>query len=295
MRAAVVQSSFGGSPEQNLSRAEELVRKAAAGGARLVLLPELFEREYFCKTQRAEFLDYARPAGADPAVARMRALAAELEVVLPVSFYELAGQARFNSVAVVDADGSVLGVYRKSHIPDGTGYQEKFYFSPGDTGFRVWDTACGRIGVGICWDQWFPEAARAMALAGAEVLLYPTAIGDEPQDGSIDSSAHWRTVMLGHAGANVVPLLAANRVGGEGQEDAFGNRVEMSFYGTSFICDHFGSVLADAGGEDGAVLSCDLDLDAARSARAGWGLFRDRRPDLYGAVLSLDGAGRRPA
>ena len=288
---AVIQSSFGGTPEDNLSAAERLVRQAAKEGARIILLPELFERPYFCKTQRIEYLNYAQPLERNPAVERMSKVAAELGIVLPVSFYEQAGQVRFNSVAIVDADGKVLGIYRKSHIPDGPGYQEKFYFSPGDTGFQVWDTAYGRIGVGICWDQWFPEAARAMALAGADLLLYPTAIGDEPHDKSLDSSKHWQTAMQGHAASNMVPLAAANRVGTESQQDTPGNSVEMSFYGKSFICSHTGEKIAEAGGEDGVVLTAQFDLAAVRAARASWGLFRDRRPDLYGSVTSLAGRG----
>ena len=285
---AIIQSSFAAeTPRENLARAEELVRTAAAGGGRVVLLPELFERLYFCKTQRAEFLDFALPVGENPAVARLQEVAAELNVVLPVSFYERAGQVRFNSLAMIDADGKCLGVYRKSHIPDGPGYQEKFYFSPGDTGFRVWQTRHGCIGVGICWDQWFPEVARAMALMGAEVLLYPTAIGGEPQDAYYDSSMHWQTVMRGHAAANLVPLAAANRTGVEKQEDAFGNAIEMPFYGRSFISDECGNVLADAADEDGAILYAEFNPSALAAKRAAWGLFRDRRPELYAPLMHL--------
>jgi N-carbamoylputrescine amidase len=252
------------------------------------LLPELFERPYFCKTQRAEFLQYAAPAAQNAAVQRFCALAAELQIVVPVSFYELSGNARFNSVAVIDAGGEVLGVYRKSHIPDGPGYQEKFYFSPGDSGFCVWQTQAGKIGVGICWDQWFPEAARAMALAGAEMLLYPTAIGSEPQAPQVDSADHWQTAMRGHAAANMLPVAAANRVGAEGQTDAAtGGRVEASYYGRSFVCDSAGAVVADAQDEDGAILYADFDLPQLAEERAAWGLFRDRRPDLYSPLLKL--------
>lgn len=286
---AVIQSSFGKTPQDNLSRALALARQAADDGAQIILLPELFERPYFCKTQRAEFLQYASPLADNPAVAAMRAFAAEKKVVLPVSFYERASVARFNSVAMIDADGGVLGVYRKSHIPDGPGYQEKFYFSPGDSGFRVWKTRYGNIGVGICWDQWFPEAARAMALLGADVLLYPTAIGEEPHAPGYDSSAHWQTAMRGHAASNMMPLLAANRVGVERQDDVLGGEATITFYGRSFIADSYGGIVADAGGEDGAVLTADFDFAAAAAQRAEWGMFRDRRPALYKILQTLDG------
>jgi N-carbamoylputrescine amidase len=222
-------------PRENLDAAERLVREAAARGAGLVLLQELFESRYFCVTEDPRHLALARPFEGNPVIARFAALARELGVVLPIPFFERAGQAHFNSVALADADGRVLGLYRKSHIPQGPGYEEKFYFSPGDTGFRVWDTAVGRIGVGICWDQWFPEAARAMALMGAEVLLYPSAIGSEPEAHGYDSQPHWETVMRGHAGANLMPLVASNRIGTEPQ----GGR-EVLFYGSSFIADPFG-------------------------------------------------------
>lgn len=290
---AVVQMACEGSPADNIGKAETLVRQAAKGGARLVLLPELFERPYFCKTQRAEFYDYACAAADSAAVCAMQKLAAELKIVLPVSFFERAGKALFNSLALVDAAGALLGVYRKSHIPDGPGYQEKFYFSPGDTGFRVWPTQHGNIGAGICWDQWFPEAARAMALAGADILLYPTAIGSEPhlcaQGAPDDSAAHWRTVMCGHAGANMTPLAAANRIGEEQQNDAFGNAVKIGFYGGSFIADARGQVIAQAAAAREEVIYAELDFVADAKARAAWGLFRDRRPDLYHSLLALGG------
>jgi N-carbamoylputrescine amidase len=266
----------------NLDAAEAAVREAAARGARVVLLQELFETPYFCVEQDARHLSLATAREANPAIRRFSALARELGVVLPVSWFERAGQAFFNSVAIVDADGRTLGVYRKSHIPNGPGYQEKQYFTPGDTGFRVWDTAFGRLGVAICWDQWFPEAARCMALAGAELLLYPTAIGSEPQDPGLDSRAHWRTVMQGHAAANLVPVVASNRIG---RETARRADVSVTFYGSSFIADHTGAVVAEAGRDAPAVLTATVDLDAIAEARAAWGLFRDRRPDLYGALL----------
>jgi N-carbamoylputrescine amidase len=269
----------------NLDTAERLVRRAVLEhGAQVVLLPELFTGPYFCKDQLPEHLDLALPAVGHPAVERCRELAGELGVVLPVSIYERAGNALFNSVVIVDADASVLGTYRKSHVPDGPGYTEKYYFSPGDTGFRVWHTRHGRIGVGICWDQWFPEAARAMALAGAEVILYPTAIGSEPPDPTWDSSGHWQRVMQGHAGANLVPVVAANRVGHE-----VGVTTEITFYGSSFVTDATGALMAVADRTNEAVIAATFDLVALDRQRRAWGLFRDRRPDLYGPLLTFDG------
>lgn len=270
----------------NADRAEALVRAAAEQGAQVVLVQELFATPYFCITQAPGHFRLAGPFEGHPLVARFADLARELGVVLPVSFFERAGQVFFNSVAMVDADGRVLGLYRKSHIPQGPGYEEKFYFSPGDTGFRVWETAVGRIGVGICWDQWFPEAARAMVLAGAEVLLYPTAIGSEPAAPGYDSQPHWETVMRGHAGANVVPVVASNRVGVEHAPEG----AEIDFYGSSFIAGPRGEVLAQAGRNDEAVVLATVDLEATAELRAGWGLFRDRRPELYGPLAGLDGA-----
>lgn len=273
----------------NIARAERLVREAASRGARLVLLQELFETPYFCQDQLYEYLALAEPFEGNRLIAHFSALASELGVVLPLSFFERAGQAAFNSLAMIDADGSILGLYRKSHIPDGPGYTEKFYFSPGDTGFRVWETQVGRIGVGICWDQWFPECARAMALMGAEVLLYPTAIGSEPHDPDLDSSGHWQRVMQGHAGANLTPLVASNRIGTE----AGRNGTSLTFYGSSFIADPTGAKVAEAGRTGETVLTATFDLDAVARQRRSWGVFRDRRPELYGALLTLDG--RRPA
>ncbi len=269
----------------NLDRAERLVRQAHERGARLILLSELFATPYFCQDQIAAFFDLAAPFQSHPLIARFAALARELSVVLPISFFERSGPTFYNSVVVIDADGAMLGTYRKSHIPDGPGYTEKFYFSPGDTGFRAWDTAVGRIGVGICWDQWFPEAARIMALKGAEILLYPTAIGSEPHDPGLDSSAHWRRVMQGHAGANMIPVVASNRIGLE--EGRHGT--SMTFYGTSFIAGPTGEIAAEAGRAEEAVLTATFDLDAIGRQRAAWGLFRDRRPDLYRSLLTLDG------
>jgi len=269
----------------NADRAEALVRQAVAQGAQVVLVQELFAAPYFCIEQHPRYFDLAAPAEGHPLIARFAALARELGVVLPVSFFEKAGQAHFNSVAMVDADGRNLGIYRKSHIPQGPGYEEKFYFSPGDTGFKVWDTAFGRIGVGICWDQWFPECARAMALGGAEMLLYPTAIGSEPPSPGYDSQPHWEMVMRGHAAANIMPVIASNRVGVEVAPDGR----EVTFYGSSFIADHTGALMAKAGRDGEEALVHRFDLAAIAELRASWGLFRDRRPEIYGAVATLDG------
>ena len=282
---AATQMACGEDRDANLAAAEELVREAAAVGAEVILLQELFETPYFCKDRLARHFDLARAADDSPALNRFAAVAAELGVVLPISFFEQAGNAYFNSLAVIDADGTRLATYRKSHIPDGPGYQEKFYFSPGDTGFMTWDTRYGRIGVAICWDQWFPEAARAMALAGAELLFYPTAIGSEPQDPALDSRDHWRRVMQGHAAANMVPVIASNRIGRE-----VGESCELGFYGSSFIAGPTGEILAEAGRDARAVITARFDRDALARDRASWGLFRDRRPDLYGPLRRLDGA-----
>ena len=282
---AAVQMAMVDDVAVNVATAERLVREAASRGARLVQIPELFEGHYFCTDQLAEHLTRARPLEGHPTIAHFARLAAELDVVLPVSFFERANNAAFNSVAIIDADGSVLGVYRKSHIPDGPGYSEKYYFNPGDTGFRVWDTKVGRIGVAICWDQWFPESARVLALRGAEVILYPTAIGSEPHDPTWDSSRHWQRVMQGHAGANLVPVVAANRVGIE-----TGRRHTLTFYGTSFIAGPTGEVVVEADRTSETVITAEFDLDAVASLRHGWGVFRDRRPELYEPIVRLDGS-----
>lgn len=281
---AALQFACGTDRAANVEKAVGLVRRAAAEGANIILIPELFETPYFCKTQEARWFEEARPAEGNETLKRLADLARELNVVLPVSFFEKANHAYYNSLMVIDADGRELGLYRKSHIPDGPGYQEKFYFRPGDTGFRVWSTRYGRIGVGICWDQWFPEAARAMALQGADFLFYPTAIGSEPQDASLDSAAHWQRVMQGHAGANLTPLVAANRIGRE-----TGQGPDQTFYGSSFIADSTGAKVAEAGREEEAVLIARFDPEAIGRQRASWGVFRDRRPDLYGGLLSADG------
>lgn len=269
----------------NVGKAEQMVRRAAAAGAQIILLQELFETPYFCKDQKAALFGLAAEAESHSVLAHFSALAADLGVVLPVSFFERANNAYYNSLAMIDADGRILGVYRKSHIPDGPGYQEKFYFNPGDTGFRVFRTQYGVLGAAICWDQWFPEAARAMALMGAELLLYPTAIGSEPQDERIDSQGHWTRVMQGHAGANLTPLLASNRVGREE-----GETCGITFYGSSFIAGPTGELVAQADRTSETILTARFDLDDLALRRASWGVFRDRRPDLYGPLLTLDGS-----
>jgi N-carbamoylputrescine amidase len=269
----------------NADRAEALVRQAAAAGAGLVLIQELFATPYFCITQRPEYFDLARPMAGHPLIARFSDLARELGVVLPLSYFERAGTAHFNSVAVIDATGTVLGNYRKSHIPQGPGYEEKFYFSPGDTGYRVWETAAGKIGIGICWDQWFPEAARAMALQGAEMLLYPTAIGSEPPAPGYDSAPHWEMVMRGHAAANILPVIASNRIGTETAPEG----TAVTFYGSSFIADQTGQMVAKASRDGEEILTASFDLDAIAALRRSWGLFRDRRPDTYRRLETLDG------
>jgi len=275
--------------KQNLAKAERAVREAAGRGAQIVLLQELFETPYFCITQDTRHFALARPFAAHPTIARLGRLAAELGVVIPVSFFERAGQTFFNSVAIVDADGQVLGAYRKSHIPDSPGYQEKYYFSPGDTGFKVWQTRYARIGVGICWDQWFPESARCMALQGAEVLLYPTAIGSDPTEPGDDSSESWQLVQRGHAVANAMPVVAANRVCVESAPDD--EATSIAFYGSSFIADHRGMKVAEASRGKQEVIVAAVDLDAAQWRREDWSYFRDRRPELYGPLGTLDGEG----
>ena len=264
-----------------MASAERVVRAAAAKGANVILVQELFETPYFCAEQSPKYQSLAKPVAGHPAVAKLASLARELGVVLPVSIFERAGNALFNSVVIIDADGRELGVYRKSHIPDGPGYSEKYYFSPGDTGFKAWDTAFGCLGVGICWDQRFPECARAMAIAGAEILLYPTAIGSEPAHMGLDSKDHWQTVMRGHAGANLMPVVASNRIGTE----TIGSP-PITFYGSSFIADHHGSMVKAADRVTESVLTATFDLDQVRAERLAWGIWRDRRPELYGPLLS---------
>ncbi|KAK2640748.1 hypothetical protein Ddye_022511 [Dipteronia dyeriana] len=273
----------------NIATAERLVRAAHGKGANIILIQELFEGYYFCQAQREDFFKRAKPYKCHPTIVRMQMLAKELGVVIPVSFFEESNNAHYNSIAIIDADGTDLGLYRKSHIPDGPGYQEKFYFNPGDTGFKVFQTKFAKIGIAICWDQWFPEAARAMVLQGAEILFYPTAIGTEPQDDGLDSLDHWRRVMQGHAGANLVPLVASNRIGKEIIETEHGSS-GITFYGNSFIAGPTGEIVASANDKEEAVLIASFDLDKIKSKRYGWGVFRDRRPELYKVLLTLDGS-----
>ena len=283
IKIAALQFSCCSQVQENIDKAETMVREAASNGANLILLPELFERPYFCQEKRYDYYDYALPLTENPAIRRFQAVAGELGVVIPVSFYERDVQRLFNSIAMIDADGSILGVYRKTHIPDDHFYQEKFYFTPGDTGFKVFETRFGAVGVGICWDQWFPETARCMAVQGAEILLYPTAIGSEPIL-NVDSSGHWRRVMLGHAAANLVPVAAANRIGTETVmpcEENGGQSSSLTFYGSSFIADATGELVASAGRDTEEILYAFFDLDALREERFSWGLFRDRRPETY--------------
>jgi len=320
VKVAVTQMSCTCSIKKNIEKADLLVRKAAGLGANIILLQELFETLYFCQVEDAGFYRLANEQEHDPAMMHFRKLAEELNVVLPISFYEKKNNALFNSVAIIDSTGEVLGIYRKSHIPDGPGYEEKFYFSPGDTGFKVWDTAFGKIGVGICWDQWFPEAARIMALMGAEILLYPTAIGSEPNAVDIDSKNHWQMCMRGHAAANLVPVIASNRIGYEASglmneksvpsdfledhhtgiasdhstgEVACTNGTAdtgITFYGSSFIAGPEGNLVKEADRVSESVLIAEFDLDELAQKRLEWGIFRDRRPELYRVITTLDGS-----
>lgn len=279
VKAAATQMSCSWNREEVLDKAEKLVRKAAAEGANIILLQELFETPYFCQKQKFEYFDLAKPLSENAAVKRFTEVAKELQVVLPISFYEKAGNTAFNTIAIIDADGTILGTYRKTHIPDGLPYAEKFYFTPGDTGFKVWKTKYADIGVGICWDQWFPEAARSMALLGAELLFYPTAIGSEPTL-NIDSKSHWQHAMQGHAAANIMPVIASNRIGTETDDES-----SMTFYGSSFIADQTGTIVEEADRETESVLVHEFDLDAIAQMRREWGVFRDRRPEMYGTLM----------
>ncbi len=275
---------------ENIKKAEELVRTASEAGAKIILLPELFERLYFCQERRYEYYDFALPVNENAAVNHFKNICKELSVVMPISFYEKDGTRLFNSIAMIDADGKVLGVYRKTHIPDDHYYQEKFYFTPGNTGFKVFKTMYGNVGVGICWDQWFPETARAMALLGADLLLYPTAIGSEPIL-DVDSSGHWKRTMQGHSAANVIPVVAANRYGEEKVIPCVENGNQNSalvFYGNSFMTDETGDIISSAGRNEEAVLVSSYDFDKIREARMSWGLFRDRRPEMYGIICDKE-------
>ncbi|MBY5035493.1 N-carbamoylputrescine amidase [Streptococcus gallolyticus] len=286
VRVAAIQMQCQSEVAENLKTAERLVREAAGQGANVILLPELFERPYFCQERDYDFYSFAKPVEENDAVRHFAPIARELGVVLPISFYERDGNVLYNSIAILDADGTLLGVYRKIHIPDDHFYQEKFYFTPGDTGFTVWETRFGKIGIGICWDQWFPETARCLALNGAEMLLYPTAIGSEPVLDT-DSSGHWQRVMQGHAAANIMPVIAANRVGLERVSPTEGNNQqssELNFYGSSFIADETGLKVAEADRTSETILLADFDLDKCVKERLDWGLFRDRRPQMYGRI-----------
>jgi len=274
---AVIQSALNADLTTNVAKISDFVRQAAEQGAQVILPPELFESPYFCREERDRFFDWAHPAENHPTIVHFQKLAKDLHVVIPVSFFERSGQVYYNSLGMIDADGSLLGVYRKSHIPDGPGYEEKFYFRNGDTGFRVWDTAFGKIGVGICWDQWFPECARAMVLMGAEILLYPTAIGSEPEEPNLNTKDPWQRAMIGHAVSNVIPVAAANRIGLEGNQ---------TFYGHSFIANQRGDKVAELNDTDEGVILASFDLNEVRLNRASFGFFRDRRPDLYQMLLS---------
>ncbi|EPW7004866.1 N-carbamoylputrescine amidase [Vibrio parahaemolyticus] len=268
--------------EDNLAKAKNAIREAAQNGANVILPQELFAAPYFCKKQEAKYFELAEETANSHLIQEMSALAKELGVVIPVSYFEKAGNTFFNSLVMIDADGTVLDNYRKSHIPDGPGYSEKYYFSPGDTGFKVWQTKFGKFGAGICWDQWFPELARSLALHGAEAIFYPTAIGSEPQDPTLDSRDHWQRTMQGHSAANLVPVIASNRVGTEVDDG-----IETTFYGSSFITDHTGAKIAEAPREGETIIYAEIDLAATAKARHAWGLFRDRRPDLYTSVGKL--------
>ena len=282
LTASALQCAYGEDQAANIARTVDLVRQAAAGGAQVILPSELFQGPYFCVSQEERWFATAKPWREHPCVTALAPVAAELGVVIPVSIFEREGPHYFNSVVILDAEGSPLGVYRKSHIPDGPGYQEKYYFRPGDTGFKVWDTKFGRIGVGICWDQWYPECARAMTLMGAEILLYPTAIGSEPHDPTLDTALPWRRAMQGHAVSNVIPVVGANRTGFEPHAGYPGGG--QTFYGSSFIANHRGDLVAELGRADEGVITATFDLDFLSVHRAAWGFFRDRRPDLYGSL-----------
>lgn len=279
VKVAATQMACTRNREENIANAEAMVREAASRGANVILLQELFETPYFCQQQNFEYMNLAMPLDKDPAVNRFKEVAKELGVVIPVSFYEKAGNTGFNTIAMIDADGTVLGKYRKTHIPDGLPYAEKFYFTPGDTGFKVWDTKFGKIGVGICWDQWFPEAARCMALQGAEILMYPTAIGSELYLDK-DSSEHWKRCMQGHSAANMMPVIASNRIGTES------DGTSMTFYGHSFITDGTGAIVKEADNHTQTVLTAEFDLDELAKNRRNWGIFRDRRPEMYSGICS---------
>ncbi|MCA0935956.1 N-carbamoylputrescine amidase [Vibrio alginolyticus] len=282
VKFAALQQAISWDLEDNLEKVKKAIREAAQNGANVILPQELFAAPYFCKKQEAKYFELAEETENCRLIKEMSGLAKELGVVIPVSYFEKAGNTFFNSLVMIDADGTVLDNYRKSHIPDGPGYSEKYYFSPGDTGFKVWQTKFGKFGAGICWDQWFPELARSLALHGAEAIFYPTAIGSEPQDPTLDSRDHWQRTMQGHSAANLVPVIASNRVGTEVDDG-----IETTFYGSSFITDHTGAKIAEAPREGETIIYAEIDLEATAKARHAWGLFRDRRPELYTSVGKL--------
>ncbi|HOC80334.1 MAG TPA: N-carbamoylputrescine amidase [Bacilli bacterium] len=282
MKVAITQFKMSWNIEENLAKAEQMVRKAAQKGAQLILLPELFKTPYFCQKENYDYFDLAEESESSPTISRFQKLAAELNVVLPISFFEKSGNVHFNSLVMIDSDGKNLGLYRKSHIPTGECYEEKFYFSPGDTGFKVFKTKCGRIGVGICWDQWFPEVARSLALLGAQLIVYPTAIGSEPVLPK-DSKDHWQNTMRGHAAANIIPVLASNRIGTESDKDS-----AMTFFGSSFIADEDGNIAVELSRDEENIAIAEFDLKSIDKKRISWGVFRDRRPDLYGSIIKFD-------
>ena len=283
-KIAATQMACSSDIDANIANAEKLVREAASQGAQIILLQELFEDLYFCQEEKPKYIEKAVTTEDNRAINHFTPIAKELNVVLPISFFEKKNQARFNSIAVIDADGTNLGVYRKTHIPDGPGYEEKFYFNPGDTGFKVWNTKYGKIGIGICWDQWFPETARCLAVMGAEVLFFPTAIGSEPPSPTYDSRDHWQMCMRGHSASNIMPVVASNRIGTETFEKS-----EITFYGSSFITDNKGRKIAEMDRASEGVIVVEFDLDAFQKERDAWGLFRDRRPEKYGPLMTLDG------
>ncbi|MBZ4682791.1 MAG: amidohydrolase [Fusobacteriales bacterium] len=284
VKVAATQMACSWDIDENIKNAEKLVREAHSKGAQIILLQELFETVYFCQKEKPDFFKYAVELEENKAVKHFQKIAKELNVVLPISFYERKNRAKYNSIAVIDAEGEILGVYRKTHIPDGPGYEEKFYFNPGDTGFKVFNTKYAKIGIGICWDQWFPETARALALLGAELIFYPTAIGSEPQDSTIDSKNHWQMCMRGHAASNITPVIASNRIGTEVVDDS-----QITFYGSSFIAGPEGEMLHEADRVSETVLVHEFDLDEIELKRSSWGIFRDRRPEKYDVLTSLDG------
>lgn len=281
VKVAAIQMGMCEEKESNKDKAEKMVREAASNGANIVLIPELFEGYYFCKDMDQKYFSWAQERIGHPMIERFSALAKELGVVLPLSYFEKAGKRYFNSLVMIDADGTVMENYRKTHIPDGPGYEEKFYFEPGDTGFKVWETKFGNIGVGICWDQWFPETARCLTLMGADMIFYPTAIGSEPEIG-VDSASHWQRVQMGHSAANIIPVIVANRIGEEAGESC-----TLTFYGSSFITDHTGAKVAEASREKEEILYSEFDVLANREHRHYWGLIRDRRPECYGKIVEL--------